>query len=187
VLSFFGISLPVVQVGGGLIVISTGWAMLSQKDTNDQGSASERSLARMPEPGVLPADASLDSRSRAPSRLRSLWARMRRSTWFQTCWLFSRRRSVPLSWPVTIYLCYAYADRLARQARSHGDNRNLKTHRVPADVHWSADLVERREQIAQLVAAVCRSCSASALKAKPAVGVDAEVDEKRGTVNSSIR
>jgi hypothetical protein len=29
-LLFFGISLPVVQVGGGLIVISTGWAMLKQ-------------------------------------------------------------------------------------------------------------------------------------------------------------
>jgi multiple antibiotic resistance protein len=31
VLSFFGISIPVVQVGGGLIVIATGWAMLKQK------------------------------------------------------------------------------------------------------------------------------------------------------------
>jgi multiple antibiotic resistance protein len=30
VLSFFGISLPVVQVGGGMIVIATGWAMLNQ-------------------------------------------------------------------------------------------------------------------------------------------------------------
>ncbi len=38
VLSFFGISLPVVQVGGGLIVISTGWAMLNQKDGNDRDS-----------------------------------------------------------------------------------------------------------------------------------------------------
>jgi multiple antibiotic resistance protein len=31
ILDFFGISLPVVQVGGGLIVASTGWAMLKQK------------------------------------------------------------------------------------------------------------------------------------------------------------
>jgi multiple antibiotic resistance protein len=30
ILAFFGISLPVVQVGGGLIVISTGWALLRQ-------------------------------------------------------------------------------------------------------------------------------------------------------------
>jgi multiple antibiotic resistance protein len=36
VLSFFGISLPVVQVGGGLIVISTGWAMLNQKDADER-------------------------------------------------------------------------------------------------------------------------------------------------------
>jgi multiple antibiotic resistance protein len=38
VLSFFGISLPVVQVGGGLIVIAAGWAMLNQKDQNDRGA-----------------------------------------------------------------------------------------------------------------------------------------------------
>jgi multiple antibiotic resistance protein len=30
ILTFFGISLPVVQVGGGLVVISTGWALLRQ-------------------------------------------------------------------------------------------------------------------------------------------------------------
>ncbi len=38
VLSFFGISLPVVQVGGGLLVISTGWAMLLQKDDDERRS-----------------------------------------------------------------------------------------------------------------------------------------------------
>jgi multiple antibiotic resistance protein len=38
VLSFFGISLPVVQVGGGLIVISTGWAMLGQTDDKERGA-----------------------------------------------------------------------------------------------------------------------------------------------------
>jgi multiple antibiotic resistance protein len=37
ILSFFGISLPVVQVGGGLIVISTGWALLKQGSDEDQG------------------------------------------------------------------------------------------------------------------------------------------------------
>ena len=37
ILSFFGISLPVVQVGGGLIVVSTGWAMLTRNDQVDRG------------------------------------------------------------------------------------------------------------------------------------------------------
>ncbi len=32
VLRFLGVSLPVVQVGGGLIVTATGWKMLTQKD-----------------------------------------------------------------------------------------------------------------------------------------------------------
>jgi multiple antibiotic resistance protein len=41
VLAFFGISLPVVQVGGGLIVISTGWALLRQ--SNDDGPDKEGS------------------------------------------------------------------------------------------------------------------------------------------------
>src|SRR5690349_9976126 len=35
ILAFFGISLPVVQVGGGLVVISTGWALLRRSDTDD--------------------------------------------------------------------------------------------------------------------------------------------------------
>jgi multiple antibiotic resistance protein len=35
ILAFFGISLPVVQVGGGMIVISTGWTLLRQ--SNEDG------------------------------------------------------------------------------------------------------------------------------------------------------
>src|SRR5260370_25292807 len=39
ILSFFGISLPVVQVGGGLIVVSTGWAMLTRIHQVARGQA----------------------------------------------------------------------------------------------------------------------------------------------------
>lgn len=35
ILAFFGISLPIVQVGGGMVVIVTGWHMLQQKDDDD--------------------------------------------------------------------------------------------------------------------------------------------------------
>src|SRR5438270_10754047 len=31
ILAFFGISLPVVQVSGGLVVMATGWTLLQQK------------------------------------------------------------------------------------------------------------------------------------------------------------
>src|SRR5579862_6175945 len=35
ILGFFGISLPVVQVGGGLVVVSTGWGLLRRSDDDD--------------------------------------------------------------------------------------------------------------------------------------------------------
>ena len=38
ILTFFGISLPVVQVGGGLLVISTGWTLLRRPDDEIAGA-----------------------------------------------------------------------------------------------------------------------------------------------------
>jgi multiple antibiotic resistance protein len=45
ILAFFGISLPVVQVGGGLIVISTGWAMLKQRP-DEEHTVTRRNVRR---------------------------------------------------------------------------------------------------------------------------------------------
>src|SRR6185436_7946009 len=42
ILGFFGISLPVVQVGGGLIVLSTGWTLLRQPDDDHGGDDAKR-------------------------------------------------------------------------------------------------------------------------------------------------
>ena len=35
ILTFFGISLPVVQVGGGLVVVAAGWQLLNRPDDDD--------------------------------------------------------------------------------------------------------------------------------------------------------
>ncbi len=43
ILAFFGISLPVVQVGGGLVVISAAWAMLND---NDEERVSRQEVSR---------------------------------------------------------------------------------------------------------------------------------------------
>jgi multiple antibiotic resistance protein len=42
ILAFFGISLPVVQVGGGLVVISTGWALLRQPNDDETPESAAR-------------------------------------------------------------------------------------------------------------------------------------------------
>lgn len=39
ILAFFGISLPVVQVGGGMVVIATGWGLLHRKDEEREQTA----------------------------------------------------------------------------------------------------------------------------------------------------
>ena len=44
ILAFFGISLPVVQVGGGLVLASTGWAMLRQKDEDNTKADVQRTV-----------------------------------------------------------------------------------------------------------------------------------------------
>src|SRR5271170_7218670 len=41
ILTFFGISLPVVQVGGGFVVMAAGWMLLNKKD--EDGIAHETS------------------------------------------------------------------------------------------------------------------------------------------------
>jgi multiple antibiotic resistance protein len=46
ILAFFGISLPVVQVGGGLVVISTGWTMLKSDDDDHDKSDDVQSKMR---------------------------------------------------------------------------------------------------------------------------------------------
>jgi len=42
ILAFFGISLPVVQVGGGLVVVATGWALLRHSDDEDGAAQADK-------------------------------------------------------------------------------------------------------------------------------------------------
>ena len=44
ILSFFGISIPVVQVGGGLVVMSTGWALLQQREGEPSRADAEKKI-----------------------------------------------------------------------------------------------------------------------------------------------
>jgi multiple antibiotic resistance protein len=112
VLTFFGISLPVVQVGGGLIVISTGWAMLNQKDDNDRNAV--RRTVNCPDalndafyPLTLPLTVGPGSISVAvtlgANETHHLGANL-------LAILAAAIGSAFIA--VTIYLCYAFADRL---------------------------------------------------------------------------
>jgi multiple antibiotic resistance protein len=113
VLSFFGISLPVVQVGGGLIVIAAGWAMLKQKDDPNrtavrQTVSSTDILREAFYPLTLPLTVGPGSISVAIT----LGANEPRH--LQASLLAIVAAAIGSAFvAVTIYLCYAFADRLA--------------------------------------------------------------------------
>src|SRR5271166_1902324 len=126
VLSFFGISLPVVQVGGGLIVISTGWAMLKQKDEDERDAvgrtvSSADALGKAFYPLTLPLTVGPGSISIAitlgANEPRHLGANL-------LALLAATIASAFLA--VTIYLCYAFADRLGAKLGPTGINVVIK-------------------------------------------------------------
>ena len=114
ILSFFGISLPVVQVGGGLIVISTGWTMLNWK-AEERGAAqhsapgSDDILTKAFYPLTLPLTVGPGSISVAIT----LGANAPHHPGMNLLPLFSDVAGSLLI-ALSVYLSYAFAERLAR-------------------------------------------------------------------------
>jgi len=117
ILRAFGISLPVVQVGGGLIVISTGWAMLNrnEEDNNNPEGKVRNNVSPSDEfknafyPLTLPITVGPGSISVAITLGANLpqhrgWNFMSLLEILIGCVIIA----------VSIYLCYGFADRLAR-------------------------------------------------------------------------
>jgi multiple antibiotic resistance protein len=113
VLSFFGISLPVVQVGGGLIVISIGWAMLAQKDEDERGQV-RRSVdcKDVLKDAFYPLTLPLTVGPGSISVAITLGANAPRHLVANLFAVLSATIGVILV-AGTIYLCYAFSDRLS--------------------------------------------------------------------------
>jgi multiple antibiotic resistance protein len=113
VLAFFGISLPVVQVGGGLIVIATGWTLLKQRDDEKhevQKTVRPQDTFRQAfYPLTLPLTVGPGSISVAIT----LGANVARHHPFHPLTLLAALIALVLI-ALSILLCYGFADRLAR-------------------------------------------------------------------------
>jgi multiple antibiotic resistance protein len=117
ILTFFGISLPVVQVGGGLIVISTGWTMLNRSDDDDddrEGKVRKRLTPRDEfknafYPLTLPLTVGPGSISVAIT----LGANVPHRTGWNLVELLAVLIGC-LIIAISIFLCYGFSDRLAR-------------------------------------------------------------------------
>jgi multiple antibiotic resistance protein len=114
ILAFFGISLPVVQVGGGLIVVATGWSML-QRGGDDERKEAHRNVQPHDQsreafyPLTLPLTVGPGSISVAIT----LGANASHAgPAIATGLVGALLGSAVIG--VSIYLCYGFADRLAR-------------------------------------------------------------------------
>jgi len=114
ILDFFGISIPVVQVGGGLVVIANGWALLRRKDEPDRGGDVQRKVHHEDlfrnafYPITMPLTVGPGSISVAITLGANLPHRLGAN-------LLAILATVIASLLVaaSIYLCYGFADRLA--------------------------------------------------------------------------
>jgi multiple antibiotic resistance protein len=122
ILAFFGISIPVVQVGGGLIVISNGWALLMQKDSNERGQIQKNMnpadiLRRAFYPLTLPLTVGPGSISIAIT----LGANAPHHLGGNLLAILSAVIGAAIV-AASIYICYGFADRLAAVLGQTGMN-----------------------------------------------------------------
>lgn len=114
ILAFFGISLPVVQIGGGLVVISTGWAMLKARDEDERSEVHHH--VRMHDvfrqafyPLTLPLTVGPGSISVAVT----LGANVPHTSTFNLVAILAALVGSAII-ALTIFICYGFADRLGR-------------------------------------------------------------------------
>jgi multiple antibiotic resistance protein len=113
-LAFFGISLPVVQVAGGLVLAGMGWSLLNQQDPDTSkmqslDPASYKSLAEKAfypltfpitaGPGCIVVTLTVSAHASMPELAHNLLAHL--GVWLAI---------VALS--ITVYFCYSYAPRI---------------------------------------------------------------------------
>lgn len=115
ILAFFGISLPVVQLGGGLVLTSAGWALLKQKDEDSTKSEVHRTVNTedLSRKAFYPLALPLTVGPGSISVAITLGANEPRSDGLL---IYSIVGAVigALLIAASVYLCYAFADRLAR-------------------------------------------------------------------------
>jgi len=122
ILAFFGISLPVVQVGGGMVLVAMGWATLMENDEGCDKSARrsiepQNVLNRAFYPLTLPLTVGPGSISVAIT----LGANAARSHALHPVAILTALIGFALI-AASIFLCYGFSDRLARRLGQTGMN-----------------------------------------------------------------
>jgi multiple antibiotic resistance protein len=113
VLNFFGVSLPVVQVGGGLIVASMGWGLLLEKDDAGESSRKNVQCSDALHSAFYPLTLPLTVGPGSISVAVTLGANSTRRYGFHVAIILAALIAM-LAIAISVLLCYGLADQLAR-------------------------------------------------------------------------
>lgn len=113
VLNFFGVSLPVVQVGGGLVVASLGWSMLLERDETYETSRKNVQCSDALHSAFYPLTLPLTVGPGSISVAITLGANSTRRYGFHLAIILAALIAMAAI-AVSVLLCYGLADQLAR-------------------------------------------------------------------------
>ena len=113
VLKFFGVSLPVVQVGGGLVVASVGWSMLLERDDANATARNNVQPTDVLHSAFYPLTLPLTVGPGSISVAITLGANSTRHYGFHVAIILAALFAM-VAIAVSVLLCYGLADRLAR-------------------------------------------------------------------------
>lgn len=131
ILNFFGLSLPIVQLSGGLVIAAIGWTTLNSKDSSATDSekraagdeARARSLERLKTKAFYPFTFPITSGPGTLVATLTLAARFSNHDLTINVLGHVGIFAAVLVLSIAVYFCYAYAPRLARsipQSTAHG-------------------------------------------------------------------
>ena len=113
VLNFFGVSLPVVQVGGGIVVASMGWGMLLEKDDTYETARKNVECSDALHSAFYPLTLPLTVGPGSISVAVTLGANATRRYGFHPSIILAALLAM-LTVAITVLLCYGLADQIAR-------------------------------------------------------------------------
>jgi multiple antibiotic resistance protein len=124
VLGFFGVSLPIVRVAGGLVVTSFGWKLLNASTLPDQNHAAQHAAAEDDEPDTFyPLTMPLTVGPGSISVAITLGSqRMPNENWEALVAKSVAAVAALVAMSLTVYFCYRFAPRLVSALGRGGTN-----------------------------------------------------------------
>jgi len=122
ILTFFGISLPIVQVSGGLVIAAMAWSLLNQRDTQPNAEKMQAAVeaeskdvsGTLQQKTFYPFTFPITAGPGCIVVMLTLSAHMPQQTLSRTVLAHTGAMIAVIVLSATVYLCYAYAPRIAR-------------------------------------------------------------------------